>query len=279
MNKLSKILSLSVLLSATLYANSGDDVVVNFEKTRVAQNPNVKVNDVKVNTKKELPLSGWNGYILDVQANVQGKEINVKDILFSDGKYIALDLIDSKTGKSLKDVVTPNLTAKYYDKSKLIAGNHNAKDKIVIFSDPLCPFCIDYVPDVINYVNKNSDNVALYYYHFPLIGLHPAAAPLAKIIEVAKSKGLKDVELKTYQINWEPYFTAKSTDEKKILEAFNKEFKTDIKLEEINTKEVNENLQKDMLMGEEVMVQGTPTIFVNGVKDSSRQKYETLGKK
>jgi hypothetical protein len=27
------------------------------------------------------------------------------------------------------------------------------------------------------------------------------------------------------------------------------------------------------------MVAGTPTIFINGVKDSSRIKYETLGKK
>jgi hypothetical protein len=27
------------------------------------------------------------------------------------------------------------------------------------------------------------------------------------------------------------------------------------------------------------MVQGTPTIFINKVKDSSKQKYETLGKK
>jgi len=278
MNKISKILSLSVLLSASLFAANSDDAVVQFEKTRVSQNPNVKVIDIKINTKKELPLSGWNGYILDVQANVQGKEVNVKDILFSDGKYISLELIDANSGKSLKDMVTPNLTQKYYEKSKLIAGNANAKDKIVIFSDPLCPFCIDYVPDVINYVNKNSDKVALYYYHFPLIGLHPAAAPLSKIIEVAKTKGLKDVELKVYQTNWEPYFNVKSTDEKVILDAFNKEFKTNIKLEEINTKEINENLQKDMSMGEDVMVQGTPTIFVNGVKDSSRQKYETLGK-
>ena len=278
MNKISKILSLSVLLSASLFAANSDDAVVQFEKTRVSQNPNVKVIDIKINTKKELPLSGWNGYILDVQANVQGKEVNVKDILFSDGKYISLELIDANSGKSLKDMVTPNLTQKYYEKSKLIAGNANAKDKIVIFSDPLCPFCIDYVPDVINYVNKNSDKVALYYYHFPLIGLHPAAAPLSKIIEVAKTKGLKDVELKVYQTNWEPYFNVKSTDEKVLLDAFNKEFKTNIKLEEINTKEINENLQKDMSMGEDVMVQGTPTIFVNGVKDSSRQKYETLGK-
>lgn len=277
MRKFSKLLSLSVLLSVSLFAS--DDVVIEFEKKRVSSNPNIKVNDIKINTKKELALSGWNGYILDVEANIQGKDIKVKDILFSDGKFIALELLDAKTGKSLKDLMTPNLTANYYNKSKLIAGNHNAKDKIVIFSDPLCPFCMDYVPEVIKHVNKNSDSIALYYYHFPLLGLHPAAAPLSKLIEVARHKGIKDAELKVYKIDWEPHFSSKSTDEKKILEAFNKELKTDIKLEEITSKEINETLQKDILMGEDVMVQGTPTIFINGVKDATREKYETLGKK
>ena len=275
MNKISKLLSLSAILSISLIA--GDDAVINFEKSRISQNPNVKVNDIKISAKKELALAGWYGYILDVQANVQGKDINAKDIIFSDGKFVAPDLIDMKTGKSMKDSVNPNLSEKYYDKSKLIAGNPNAKDKLVLFSDPLCPFCIDFAPDVINYVNKNSSKIALYYYNFPLQS-HPASTPLVKIIEVAKQKGLKDVELKVYQTKWEQYFDVKSTDEKKILEAFNKEFKTDIKLEEINAKSVNDNLQKDISMGEEALVQGTPTIFINGEKDSSRQKYETLGK-
>ena len=278
MNKFSKILSISILLSSALYATSSDENVINFEQKRISQNPNVKIKDIKINTKKELPLNGWYGYILDVEANVQGKDINAKDILFSDGKYISLELIDSTTGKSLKDLVTPNLTDSFHDKSKLIAGNHNAKDKIVLFSDPLCPFCKDYVPDVIKYVNKNSDSIALYYYNFPL-SIHPAATPLSKLIEVAKHKGVKDVELRAYEIDWEPYFDVKTTDEKKILEAFNKEFKTNIKLEEISTNEIKALIEKDITMGEEVMVAGTPTIFVNKVKDSTKLKYETLGKK
>ena len=277
MNKFSKILSISILIASSLYA-SNDESIVDFEKKRISQNPNVEVKSIKINTKKELPLNGWYGYILDVEANVQGKSINAKDILFSDGKYISLELIDSETGKSLKDLVTPNLTDNFHDKSKLIAGNHNAKDKIVIFSDPLCPFCKDYVPDVIKYVNKNKDSIALYYYNFPL-SIHPAATPLSKLIEVAKHKGIKDAELKAYEIDWEPYFDVKTTDEKKILEAFNKEFKINIKVEEISTNEIKALIEKDITMGEEVMVAGTPTIFVNKVKDSTKLKYETLGKK
>ena len=119
--------------------------------------------------------------------------------------------------------------------------------------------------------------MALYYYNFPL-SIHPAAIPLSKLAEIAKHKGIKDADLKVYETNWEPYFDEKTTDEKKILEAFNKEFKTTIKLEDMNDK-VSEVIEKDILMGEEVMVSGTPTIFINGVKDSSRLKYETLGKK
>lgn len=279
MNKFSKILSISILLSSALYATSSDENIISFEQKRISQNPNVKIKDIKINTKKELPLNGWYGYILDVEANVQGKDINAKDILFSDGKYISLELIDSTTGKSLKDLVTPNLTDNFHDKSKLIAGNHNAKDKIVVFSDPLCPFCMEYIPEVINYVNKNSDSIALYYYAFPLVQIHPASEALSKIIEVAKNKGVKDIELKAYKTDWETYFSPKENDEKKILEAFNKELKTNIKLEEIASKDINEKLSKDMSMGEEVMVTGTPTIFVNGVKDTTRELYKTLGKK
>ena len=278
MNKISKLLSTTLLLSVSLYANN-DNSVIEFEKKRVSQNPNVTIKEVSINTKKKIPLAGWNGYILDVKVNVQGKDVNAKDILFSDGKYISLDLIDSTTGKSLKDLVTPNLTSNYHDKAKLIAGNHEAKDKIVIFSDPLCPYCIDYVPEVIKYVQKNSDSIALYYYHFPLLSIHPAAGTLVKLIDIAKHKGIKDAELKTYQIDWEKYFDVKSTDAKVILEAFNKEFKTDIKLDELSKAEITKTIDSDIAMAEEVMVQGTPTIFVNGVKDSTRLKYETLGKK
>ena len=276
MNKFSKILSMSILLAASLYAD--DNTIIEFEKKRISQNPNVQIKDARINTKKELPLAGWYGYILDVEANVQGKTINAKDILFSDGKYISLELYDASNGKSLKDLVTPNLSDKYHDDAKLIAGNKNAKDKIVIFSDPLCPFCRDYFPDVVKYVKKNSENVALYYYNFPL-QIHPASTPLSKLIEIAKQKGIKDAELKAYETNWEPYFDEKTTDEKKILEAFNKEFKTSIKIEELADKDINAIILKDQAMGDEVMVSGTPTIFINKVKDSSKLKYETLGKK
>ncbi len=277
MKNVSKVLTLAVLLTSSLFANVSDDNVIKFEKKRIAQNPNVEVENISINLKKELPIQGWYGYILDVEAKIEDKIINAKDIVFSDGRYISLDLIDSKNGKSLKDLVTPNLSTKYYDKSKLIAGNHNAKEKIVIFSDPLCPFCMDYVPDVINHVNKNKDTIALYYYHFPLLRIHPAAGPLSKLMELAKQKDIKDIELKVYQADWDEYFDSKESDIKKIINGFNKEFKTTFTEDDISSIELIDSMENDMKMGEEVMVQGTPTIFVNGEKDIMRNKYEKLG--
>ncbi|WP_121627287.1 thioredoxin domain-containing protein [Poseidonibacter antarcticus] len=278
MKKVSKVLTLAVLLTSSLFASVSDDNVIKFEKKRIAQNPNVEIEKISINMKKELPLDGWFGYILDVEAKVDNKTINAKDIVFSDGRYISLDLLDAKNGKSLKDLVTPDLSAKYYDKSKLIAGNDKSKDKIVVFSDPLCPFCMDYIPDIIKHVNKNKDSIALYYYHFPLLRLHPASGPLSKLMELGKEKGIKDIELKVYETNWDDYFTVKETDVKKIVSGFNKVFKTSFTQEDVSSIDLIDSMEKDMEMGEEVMVQGTPTIFINGEKDTQKTKYKDLGK-
>lgn len=274
--KISATLALSAILGTSLFAN--DNLVLEYEKKRVSQNPNIKVKDIKISTKKELTIPGWTGYILDIEAVVQGKDIKAKDFLFTNGTHISPELIDIKTMQSLKDSIVPNLTDKYYTKSNLIAGNEKAKNKVVLFSDPLCPFCMEYIPTVIAEVNKNKENIALYYYAFPLTQIHPASLPLSKIIEVARTKGTADVVKKAYTTDWSKHFDVQTTDEAKILEAFNKELGTDIKIEELAKKDLNEKISKDMNMGDEVMVSGTPTIYVNGVKETPKFNFETLGK-
>lgn len=275
MKKFTKLFLISAFASVSLFAN--DNLVIDFEKKRVAQNPNIKVKNIKVFYKKELETKGWYGYILDLDATIQDKNMSVKDTLFSDGKVVATDLFDLKTGKSLKDSITPTLSSNYYDKSKLIAGNEKAKDKIVVFSDPLCPFCMMYVPEVIEYVNKNSQNLALYYYAYPLTHIHPASTTLSKLIELVKQQKGQDMVLKAYQIDWTKHFAVSSTDDKEILEAFNSQMGTAIKLDEL--KAMTKVLEKEISMGENALVSGTPTIYVNGEKDSTRELYKNIIKK
>lgn len=278
MSFISKILFISLFLTTTISANSIDDKILEFEKNRFSNNKRVEIKNLSINFKKSLPVKNWYGYIIDIDAKIADKNVKAKDIVFSNGTVVSPDLFDIKTGNSLKEIMTLPLTSKYYDKKRLIAGNHNAKDKIVIFSDPLCPFCLDYVPDIIKFVNKNSQNIALYYYHFPLLQIHKAANALSKAMLVASNKGVKDVTLKVYEADFDSYFNADEADEKKILNAFNKVLKTNIKLDEIQNKEIQKEIQKDMLMGENVMVEGTPTIFVNGEQDKTKNKYKQLGR-
>lgn len=277
MKKFTKLLLLSSLISSSLFAN--DNLVIDFEKKRLAQNPNVKANNIKVFYKKELDIKGWYAYVLDFDAIIQDKNMKIKDTLFSDGKVVAIDLFDIATSKSLKSTVVPNLTEKYYQKSKLVAGNEKAKDKIVVFSDPLCPFCMKYVPELIEYVEKNSDTMALYYYAFPLTHIHPASTTLSKLIDIVKTKQGSAMLLKAYSVDWTAHFDPSTTDEKTILDAFNSELKTSIKLDELNKKDVVNALEKEISMGDDLLVGGTPTVYVNGEIDPTKELFKTLGKK
>lgn len=271
-----KLLVSAALLTGTLVAN--DELVIEFEKKRFSKNSQFELKDVKINTKKKINQGDWHGYIMDVTAEVAGKELRAKDIIFSNGTVVAPDLLDIKTGKSLKSLLSPTLPEVYHNKEHLIAGNHSAKDKIVIFSDPLCPYCMDYVPDVIQHVQNNASTIALYYYHFPLLRIHPAAKTLTRLMDAAKHQGIKDVELKTYNVDWSRYFSENERSDQKIIDAFNNEFKTNITLSDLMKADIINGIKTDMKMGEEVMVQGTPTIFINGVKDNTKLQYETLGK-
>ena len=60
MNKLTKLLVLSSIASATLFAN--DNLVIDFEKKRLSQNPNVKASNIKIFYKKEL--EGKDGMVI-----------------------------------------------------------------------------------------------------------------------------------------------------------------------------------------------------------------------
>lgn len=276
--KLVKIFTLSIILLSTLLGDdSVDSRVLDFEKSRFSKNERVEIKNISINMKKNLPQKGWFGYIVDLDVEFAGKKVKAKDVVFSNGELIAPELFDIKTGMALKDLMTPDLTTEYYKKEKLIAGDSNAKNKIVVFSDPLCPFCMDYVPDVIKYVKENNKNISLYYYHFPLLRIHPASNALTKLMLIGKEKGIKDIELKVYEIDWDEYFESKEKDSQKILDAFNKEFKTDITLKELNDKKLASKIAEDIKMGEEVLVQGTPTIFINGKQDKSKLKYEEIG--
>jgi len=278
--KLLKLSVVSMLLSSTLLATVAvDKKVVEFEKQRLSQNQSITLKSVEITTKEILPIKGWYGYVLNVQAEIPGRgPVAVNDMVFTNGDAFTMELINMKTGQSFKNLLMPKVTKVYYKKDHLIAGDENAKNKVVVFSDPLCPACQQALPAIINVVKAKSNNIALYYYHFPLLTIHPAADTVSKAMIIAKQKGIKDIEEKVYSANFDKYFSARETDTKIILDGFNKTFKTDITLTEINKTNIKHEIDTDVKMGEDVMVQGTPTIFVNGINDQDRSLFQALVK-
>ncbi len=269
-----RLLSVSLAAAVTLSAATQKDIV-RFVKKGLNSNESIQVLNVKV--LEEQPLQkpkGWDAFVVEfkLKVNKGGREQIVKDrdILFASDRYVAPDLIDVKTNRSLKSQIILSVDQSFYNKEHLLYGNPNAKHKIVIFSDPLCPFCREVMPELMRIAKRYPNTFALYYYHLPLKSLHPASVPLAKAIIFLKNNGRKDLIEKIYKTP----FDYEEKDEAKVLQDLNRKLGLRLTLSDINRPEVLQELQADMNKARDLMIHGTPTVFVDGKYDKYRTKYK-----
>ena len=277
MSLMLKLLATTLLLSSFLEASSSNKDIESFLKKQFSNNKNIVSMEVRVEQKIPIKeLEGWYGYILSsdaiVKAKPKNRKVTQKMVWFSNGTVITKELVDIKSGISLKEYVTPPFKDEFYKKENLIYGNEDAEHKVAIFSDPLCPFCRNFVPKAINDMRKQPNKFAIYYYHLPLAQLHPAAVDLSKAAVAAELQGKKDVVLNLYKVKVD----AREKDTKKILAAFNKTMKTDIKPEDLKAKAVLKHIVSDLDIAEAIMVNGTPTVFFDGKLDKTKRKYEKV---
>lgn len=272
-----KSLTLKLLMIAlsinVLFANE-EDKVLKFLSKSVHATKSYKVTNIKLVGHKDIKsIPGWKVYFVKIDLDLVGKNksITISDKIFTNGTVVTKDLLDINTVKSIKDNFVPNFDEKFYHKENIIAGNENAKNKLVIFSDPLCPFCMSFMPDLIDFVEKYPTQFVLYYYHFPL-NIHPNSPTLIKASLAAKKLAIKDVDKKVY----EEAFDFDKTDENVVLEAFNKLMGTKLTLNDINQKDILVHMEKDMKIVKEMMLRGTPRLFTNGQLDRHRIIYKNL---
>jgi protein-disulfide isomerase len=271
-----KLLATTLLLSSFVYASTTSEKVEDFLSDKFEENP--RLDSVSVDVDSVVPLNdlkGWNAYIVNVHAKLKNKPkslIKQKMIWFSNGEVITKELSDMQSGKSYAEMVKPKFKDIYYKKKNLIYGNANAKHKVAIFSDPLCPFCKAYVPGAIKEMKKYPKKFAIYYYHFPLNRLHPASVPLVKMAAVAELQGVKDVVLKLYTVKVD----AHEKDIRKILAAFNKAEGTHLTLKDMKSRAALKQVHFDLGVANDVMVAGTPTIYLDGVNDRTKNKYKKV---
>ena len=261
------------LIATTLIATAAEFNLENFVRHTLVRNPQIKVEKINEISHQPIPgRSGWFAYMFTMDLSVGNRKQQIPEIVFVNPKeeLAAMSLIDLKTGQALRNTIKPKMPQSFYDKKHLVAGNANAPHKIVVFSDPQCPFCLGYLPGLLKDVRANPDKVALYYYHMPLERLHPVSKTLTVAMEHLQSQGKVDEAMKFYKLKIDP----RETNETKILSEIKKQLDIDLKPEDINKPEYREAVKADMKKAASMMVRGTPTVYFDGKYDPSRSKYK-----
>jgi thiol:disulfide interchange protein DsbC len=275
MSLMSKFLT-SILIS-TLIANAGDsltpDDLKGYMENHVVKNPQVDIEGVTIVEETTHPdLPGWKIYLTTVEIDYMGKEMSVPETVFFKDGLITGELISLDKGLDYRELIKPTVPESLYDNAHLIYGSKNAAHKILVFSDPRCPFCQDIIPKIMNAAKAHPDKLALYYYHLPLLRIHPVSDILTRVMHVAQSEGKIDILEKIYRMK----IKAKETNVPKVLAEVKKQTGYSVTAKQINTKEVKEAVAADMRAAGRMMVKGTPTVFLDGIWDRNRTKYKEL---
>lgn len=273
-------LILSILASANSKIESNDNQIINFIKK--STNNNVQFDYIKVKAKYNKLQNNWLAYLVEIKVKNDTKIY--EEIFFSDGYYVSQALINLESLENVRNTVTENFTKKldesFYTKENLIFGDFDSKNKLVIFSDPLCPYCIDFF-NKLNQDLNNLRDVAIFYYMFPLKEIHPNSEILLKASLLFKIQNKKSVDLELYKTLSKPNLYEKAMRSKtSALEVFNEEFKTNYTIKEIEENKSLENiLNKDIQRAITENITGTPNIYLNGVIDLERKKIFELKEK
>ena len=282
MSLMSRLLSLAVVTTLTVSAGNDADNVKSYVKKYMIKNKDVKVTQVDIIDSKLLDEpKGWEAFFINIHANVRKgptvfDKVTVPETLFVKDGYTVPTLINLKTGEDLKTILKPELKSNAYDEKHLVVGNKDAKHKLVIFTDPMCPFCRQKVPEIYKVVKENPKTFSLYYYHLPLLRIHPVSDIITRAMQVAKEKGLKeDKIMELYTLKVEP----REVNATKVLGQIKKQFNIDITEKEINDEKISKEIIFDRDMATQSMVTGTPTLYIDGKWDPSRNGYKKLIKK
>jgi protein-disulfide isomerase len=270
---------LAILIATVQLFAVSQKSVEYYVKKYIEKKTNSPVRDIKTISSYIIDgTNGWRVYFLalDVDAKMGNKTLpkKVYQVVFNKGSKVAFALKDNR-GNDYSKILKPKVPMSAYDSSHLLVGDPNAQHKILVMSDPFCPFCQEIVPELIETVQKHPKTFALYYYHLPLLNIHPASDITTKAMHLFHERGDIENLKKCYHL----LVSERETNPKVILKAIKDRTGVTFTQREVNAPRVKRALAFDKAMKERLMVTGTPTIFIDGVWDPTRSKYkEYVGK-
>lgn len=162
--------------------------------------------------------------------------------------------------------------------SDWIEGPKEAQVTLIEYGDFQCPACGNYYPLVKKLHEDFPDNLRIIFRNFPLVSLHPNAMAAAKAAEAAGKQGkFWEMHDKLFE-NQDDWANERNPKDKFM------QYAKDIGLDETQFENdmasgnVQEKINSDMLSGNSLRVQSTPTFYLDGkqVAPKSYDEFKSL---
>jgi len=185
-------------------------------------------------------------------------------------QHYAEILADLKQQEEKMKPLDPAKAAKIAEGAVPAFGPADAKVTIVEFSDFECPFCSRAADTAHKVKEKYGDKVRFVFRQFPL-SFHKNAHTAAEASLAAHSQG------KFWEFH-DKLFANQQKLDRASLEGFAKEVGLNVAdfKKSLDSKQHAATVDAEMKLGEEVAVQGTPTMFLNGARIADPSNFEAL---
>ena len=164
----------------------------------------------------------------------------------------------------------------------LVEGNDDTLVTFLEYSDFQCPYCAVLEPALVELYENYPDEVRLVFRHFPLTSIHDKAILSSQAAEAADRQD-KFFEMKNLLFAGQNEWS--SLTDSKFREYLNEQAKSlDLNMDQfrrdLDDKTITDNLNKARDEAIELGLQGTPSLFINGIPFDAYQPagldYQTL---
>lgn len=168
-------------------------------------------------------------------------------------------------------VETQSMLTKPVTEADHIEGPSSAPVTLVEYGDFECPHCGRAFPIIEEVRRKMGDQLRFVYRHFPLAEIHPHAQAAA---ESAEAAGAQD---KFWQMHHQLFTHQDALGHVQLLQ-YAKEIEIDLDQfdKSLKTHEFAQHIRTDFMSGARSGVNGTPTLFINGIRYEGRVDVASL---
>lgn len=227
--------------------------------TKILQeNPAIKsIDKTKIVNSKKFS-DGWTGELLEFSITTASGEKDKTTVkVFNNGKYIVQDLVTADGVPFSREITLP-----MHNDEFIISGDSSSNEKLAIFSDPMCSYCKEHVPALLD--ESVIKNRAIYFYDFPLSSIHPNSRNVSSCLITAIKKN-PDQAVNIIKAVYAARFVNAVENIEDTIKYFNSISKVaPISISDIEAVNAEQHLKNSIEIANGNFVDGTPTVFLNG---------------